>query len=275
MKTFRLTLAALFTLCAIYLFASAPPPLDAQAMTGRTGEQIDVTRLFDALDAINGAARAIYTERIVAAGATAGLAFGEDWAEPGQEKGPLPALFLRLVAARLEAMPPPVGLYLGSDQPINASNLFTGAQADLFADIRLKGGARIARIDGVGVVALYADVASANGCVACHNAHPDSPRKDWRLGDVMGATTWTYPDTSVSPAAYLAAITALYRATGDAWDAYLAKAAQFADPPLIGADWPDTKANRLPDRSVFLAEVRRASAAAVLDDLIPPTGESP
>jgi signal transduction histidine kinase len=25
------------------------------------------------------------------------------------------------------------------------------------------------------------------GCVACHNSHPDSPKKDWKLGDVRGA----------------------------------------------------------------------------------------
>ena len=23
-------------------------------------------------------------------------------------------------------------------------------------------------------------------CVACHNAHPDSPKKDWKVGDVRG-----------------------------------------------------------------------------------------
>lgn len=24
------------------------------------------------------------------------------------------------------------------------------------------------------------------GCVACHNTHPESPRKDWKVGDVRG-----------------------------------------------------------------------------------------
>lgn len=27
------------------------------------------------------------------------------------------------------------------------------------------------------------------GCVACHNAHPDSPKKDWKVGDVRGVVT--------------------------------------------------------------------------------------
>jgi len=36
------------------------------------------------------------------------------------------------------------------------------------------------------LVAVYADVASVDACVACHNAHPESPRRDFALGDVMG-----------------------------------------------------------------------------------------
>ena len=36
------------------------------------------------------------------------------------------------------------------------------------------------------LVAVYADVASVEACVACHNAHPASPRRDFKLGDVMG-----------------------------------------------------------------------------------------
>ncbi len=26
----------------------------------------------------------------------------------------------------------------------------------------------------------------AQGCVNCHNAHPDTPKNDWKLGDVRG-----------------------------------------------------------------------------------------
>ncbi len=31
-----------------------------------------------------------------------------------------------------------------------------------------------------------ADKMVANGCVACHNSHPDTPKADWKLGDVRG-----------------------------------------------------------------------------------------
>jgi Iap family predicted aminopeptidase len=41
--------------------------------------------------------------------------------------------------------------------------------------------------------AVYADVAVAEACVACHNQHKDSPRKDFKLGDVMGGLVVRIP----------------------------------------------------------------------------------
>jgi hypothetical protein len=41
--------------------------------------------------------------------------------------------------------------------------------------------------------AVYADIAIAEACVACHNGHQDSPRKDFKLGDVMGAIVVRIP----------------------------------------------------------------------------------
>lgn len=41
--------------------------------------------------------------------------------------------------------------------------------------------------------AVYADVAVSPSCVSCHNAHPDSPRKDFKLGDVMGGIVIRIP----------------------------------------------------------------------------------
>jgi hypothetical protein len=41
--------------------------------------------------------------------------------------------------------------------------------------------------------AVYADTGVAPVCVACHNAHPDSPKKDFKLGDVMGGVVIRIP----------------------------------------------------------------------------------
>ncbi|MEK7685695.1 MAG: DUF3365 domain-containing protein [Verrucomicrobiota bacterium] len=41
--------------------------------------------------------------------------------------------------------------------------------------------------------AIYADRATLPSCVACHNEHPRSPRRDFKLDDVMGAIVVRLP----------------------------------------------------------------------------------
>lgn len=44
--------------------------------------------------------------------------------------------------------------------------------------------------------AVYADVAVANACISCHNSHKDSPRTDFKMGDVMGGVVIRIPLSS-------------------------------------------------------------------------------
>lgn len=41
--------------------------------------------------------------------------------------------------------------------------------------------------------AIYADVAVAPVCASCHNEHKDSPRRDFKIGDVMGGVVIRIP----------------------------------------------------------------------------------
>jgi uncharacterized protein DUF3365 len=41
--------------------------------------------------------------------------------------------------------------------------------------------------------ALYPDVAVSQSCVGCHNAHPQSPKKNFTVGDVMGGLVLSIP----------------------------------------------------------------------------------
>jgi len=41
--------------------------------------------------------------------------------------------------------------------------------------------------------AIYADLAVSEACVKCHNAHPNSPRRDYKQDDVMGGIIITFP----------------------------------------------------------------------------------
>ena len=48
---------------------------------------------------------------------------------------------------------------------------------------------------------MASDFASAPACVSCHNAHPESPKRDYDLGDMMGALVVTVPLTEEFSAA--------------------------------------------------------------------------
>jgi hypothetical protein len=41
--------------------------------------------------------------------------------------------------------------------------------------------------------AVYADRAVGHACAECHNQHPNSPRRDYKLNDVMGGIVITIP----------------------------------------------------------------------------------
>ena len=41
--------------------------------------------------------------------------------------------------------------------------------------------------------AVYADTAVSQSCVSCHNAHPLSPKNNYKLNDVMGGMVISFP----------------------------------------------------------------------------------
>jgi hypothetical protein len=40
---------------------------------------------------------------------------------------------------------------------------------------------------------VYADLAVTRMCIDCHNIHPNSPRSDFKIGDVMGGLVISFP----------------------------------------------------------------------------------
>ena len=41
--------------------------------------------------------------------------------------------------------------------------------------------------------AVYAETATVNACADCHNRNPESPKKDFKVGDVMGGLVVRVP----------------------------------------------------------------------------------
>jgi adenylate cyclase len=249
--------AGIFLVVGIYLFAQRPTSLVDGESAGRT---IPIEEMFRIVAAENDTARKLYTEDIVGAGMKVGLDFSEKWREADVAAGPLPALFLREAATSIQKSRIPLGLFLGSDFPIAQSNKFIGTQAERFKMIRVSSQPQFFYSPELELqVAMFADLAIAPGCVTCHNEHPKSPKADWKLGDIMGATTWSYPKDKVTLDEMVQIISAYRSGVVSSYEAYLAKAAKFSKPPEVGDRWPKD-GYFLPSKDLFIKEFERLAS---------------
>ena len=104
---------------------------------------------------------------------------------------PLPATFVREVSEQIARSGDGYITRLISPWPINKEMGPKDAfETDGFASLAHSPGDPFVRTDTVEgravIRVLMADVASSTSCVSCHNAHPQSPKRDFHLYDVMG-----------------------------------------------------------------------------------------
>lgn len=233
--------------------------------------EFSVAEVLEMVSKENDITRTLYTKAIVGAGKKQGLKFDEDWQKADVEAGPLPALFLRGIANDIRKSEVPLGLYLGSDFPINKANKFEGKQGELFKQIKNdRKPQHFYDEDQKIYTAMFADVAGAGACVSCHNKHEQTTKDDWKLGDVMGATTWQYPTDSLSYDATIAVLKAYRNGTVAVYKDYLAEIAAFksSEKPVVGEKWPSAGGKYLPSPEVFLDSVRELASAETMAVLL-------
>ena len=252
--------------CSIYLFVQAPPPLPERDKP--VGVMLPIATVFRIVSTENDIIRALWTKEIVGQGKKVGLKFSEDWDNKGVEAGPLPALFLRLASNSLEKNAVRLSLFLGSDYPINPSNLFKGSQQTFFNGIKEDKLPRFFFAEDTQLfTAMFPDFASVQPCISCHNEHPDSPKQNWELNDIMGATTWSYPKSEVTLNELFDVLGALRKAFRVAYSSYLENVSTFALSPEIGEKWP-TEGYFLPSVDQFMQEYTRRASVHTLDYLL-------
>ena len=262
-----LMVSSLTSIALVYLFVQAPPPL---AASREEPGRIPIRAVFALLEHENDAARALWTSEIVNAGQAHGLVFDEKWRDDAVASGPLPALFLRETARQLERKAPGLRLFLGSSYPINTANRFSGEQAAHFRSLAETGAPQAFRDAATGLyTAMFADRAVVPACVKCHNEHAGSPKSDWALNDIMGATTWMYTDETVTLERALQLLQALRASIRAAYASFLAKAATFPTPPTVGDGWP-RDGRQVPSEEVFMRELARRSSTGTLRGLFEP-----
>jgi hypothetical protein len=151
----------------------------------------------DYVHAIIEADRTLYTTDVVERMQQRGIVVAsENWEQ--HNTLPLPAQFLAKAAHLAAEKSPGVHYRLISFWPIRERNRpasafeRTGLEAVLmqpdrpFTEVVERGGKLY-------FLAMYADRAVSQACIGCHNAHPDSPKRDFKINDVMGGMLITVP----------------------------------------------------------------------------------
>ena len=159
-------------------------------------DMVSAEKVATFIHAILEANRTNYTDNVVAKLQRDGIEAHEHWKD---ERGvPLPAQFLmetgRLVALkdlnfsfRLASLTP-IYVWNGPNTDLERVGL-----AAVQKDPTQPYYGFIKKSSGRLFQAIYADRATSKACVDCHNAHPNSPRRDLKLNDVMGGIVITFP----------------------------------------------------------------------------------
>ena len=169
----------------------------SRAMTGETSVSLPVEMVADYVHAVIEADREVYTRHVVERLQVKGVVVAsENWEEMNTLL--LPAQFL-IESGRVMAKKG-IGMRyrLISLWPINKRNVASSEFERLglgtilthptkpYTGFVKVGGARYFQ-------AVYPDLAVTQACIGCHNAHPDSPKRDFKLNDVMGAMVISIP----------------------------------------------------------------------------------
>lgn len=166
-------------------------PWPARAVPESASINLPIETVADYVHAVIEADRDVYTRHVVERMQAKGVVVAsENWME--MNTLPLPAQFL-LESGRQNSKKG-IGMQyrLISLWPINKRNIATNALESIGLgtiltqpDRPYTGVTRVA--EKRYFEAVYADLAVTQACIGCHNTHPDSPKRDFKLNDVMGA----------------------------------------------------------------------------------------
>jgi signal transduction histidine kinase/ActR/RegA family two-component response regulator len=118
---------------------------------------------------------------------------------------PVPTTFILDYAKALEVEGIQIRLVSPYPWPTRAGTVLDDFQKDAWSFLAQNAGSRFTRRDVVGgKEVLRVAVADSMGpsCVSCHNSHPDSPKKDWKVGDARGIIEVVQPLDQAMAASY-------------------------------------------------------------------------
>lgn len=163
----------------------------------KESKSVPLETVVDYIHAVLEADRTFYTVHVVERMQRRGMIeSSENWRSINAL--PLPAQFFQESSSLAALTGSPVQYRLISLSPINKQNL----PESEFEQTALKAVMAHPHESYKGFIteegtrryrAVYADLAVSPVCASCHNAHPNSPKRDYKVNDVMGAVVITIP----------------------------------------------------------------------------------
>jgi methyl-accepting chemotaxis protein len=135
--------------------------------------------------------RSFYTDEVVTRAKKSGMHINYDW---NQREGtlPLPATFTNVMGREIEKENPGTRIRLYSRHPFphrKDTESRDAFEQEALRALEQQPHQPFYRFETLqnrlSIRYAVADVME-EGCVTCHNAHPESPKRDWRVGDVRG-----------------------------------------------------------------------------------------
>jgi hypothetical protein len=189
----KLGIAALFSAAGALTLSACG---DSKASSG-----ISPQVMADSLHAVMAADRTVYTKKVVnrLVKEEKVIKASEHWKD--EKALPLPAQMFRFGAEMVAENGAPFSYSLLSLWPINKQNEpKTEAEKTGLQYIIDNPGQNFYQEEELGgttyFTAVYPDPAVAPACVDCHNDHKDTPKSDFKIGDVMGGVVIRIPLSS-------------------------------------------------------------------------------
>ena len=136
------------------------------------------------------AMRTVYAAAVIEKAKQDGVMPKEHWAKEDHAIM-LPAQFVKAVGREVRNFE--VGL-LGIHPLYKSNKPQTGREKEML-DLLAKGNKKVVTFsDGKQFKGMSADFAILQGCVDCHNTHAKTTKKDWKIGDFMGAIIFRMAD---------------------------------------------------------------------------------
>ena len=169
----------------------------SRATTEETAVSLPIEKVADYVHAVIEADREVYTRHVVERLQSKGvIVASENWEE--KNTLPLPAQFLMESGRVMARKGIGIQYRLISLWPINKRNVarseFEKEGLGTILTHPIKPYTGYVKVGSTRYFqAVYPDLAVTQACIGCHNSHPDSPKRDFKINDVMGAIVISIP----------------------------------------------------------------------------------